>query len=247
MPFFFTRSLIMHQLSRRELLLTAGAGAAALAVSPLTALAQAGAKPAYTLPKLPYAYDALEPHIDKETMMIHHDKHHQAYVDNLNKFLSKQPSLYGKPIDEVLREPDKIDKDIRTAVLNNGGGHANHTMFWEIMAPKAGGKPSGALAKAIDASFGSFDKFQEAFSTAAIGVFGSGWAWLVPIKGKLEIVQKPNQFTPVNDGHTPILGIDVWEHAYYLKYRNLRAAYIKAWWNVVNWPDVAARYAKAGK
>src|SRR5262249_24873386 len=153
----------------------------------------------------------------------------------------------GKPINEVLAHPDKIDKDIRVAVLNNGGGHSNHTLFWEVMGPKGGGKPTGALAKAIDSSFGSFDKFQEAFSTAATTVFGSGWAWLVPVKGKLEIVQKPNQFTPVNDVQTPILGIDVWEQAYYLKYKNVRPAYIKAWWNVVNWPAVSERYAKAGK
>jgi Fe-Mn family superoxide dismutase len=237
----------MHHLTRRELLKTAGMSAAALALAPLVAQAADDKKPAYTLPKLPYAYDALEPHIDKETMMIHHDKHHQAYVDNLNKFLSKQPALYGKPIEEVLRQPDKLDKDIKVAVLNNGGGHANHTLFWEVMGPKGGGKPTGALAKAIDGAFGSFDKFQEAFSAAAIGQFGSGWAWLTPIKGKLEIVPKPNQFTPLNDDHTPILGIDVWEHAYYLKYRNLRAAYVKAWWNVVNWSNVAERFAKAGK
>jgi Fe-Mn family superoxide dismutase len=235
----------MLQLTRRELLKTAGAGAAALALSPLTALAQGDKKAAYTLPKLPYAYDALEPHVDKETMMIHHDKHHQAYVDNLNKFLSKQPALYGKPIDQVLRDPKKIDEEIRVAVLNNGGGHANHTMFWEIMGPKGGGKPTGALAKAIDSSFGSFDKFQEAFTTAGVGVFGSGWAWLVPGKGKLEIKQTPNQFTPISTGQTPILGVDVWEHAYYLKYKNLRAAYIKAWFNVINWANVAERFAKA--
>lgn len=237
----------MHHLTRRELLQAAGAGAAALALAPLVPLAAQEKKAAYTLPKLPYAYDALEPNIDKETMMIHHDKHHQAYVDNLNKFLSKQPALYGKPIEEVLRSPDKIDKDIRVAVLNNGGGHANHTLFWEVMGPKGGGKPSGAVAKAIDSSFGSFDKFKEAFTTSAMGVFGSGWAWLTPVKGKLEIVQKPNQFTPLNDGHTPILGIDVWEHAYYLKYKNVRAKYVEAWWNVINWANVAERFDKASK
>jgi Fe-Mn family superoxide dismutase len=180
-------------------------------------------------------------------MMIHHDKHHQAYVDNLNKFLSQQPDLYGKPIEEVLRAPDKIDAKIRQNVLFNGGGHANHTMFWEIMGPKAGGKPSGALDKAITAAFGSFDKFQKEFSAAAAGVQGSGWAWLVPVKGGLEITTTPNQFTPLNKGQTPILGLDVWEHAYYLKYRNLRAKYIEAWWNVVNWSEVAKRYEKAVK
>jgi Fe-Mn family superoxide dismutase len=228
-------------LTRRELLRAAGAGAAALALSPLTALAQGG----YTLPKLPYAFDALEPHIDAKTMEIHHDRHHQAYVDNLNKALAGNPDLMKMPIDELMRNIDKVPEKIRQAVINNGGGHANHTLFWEVMGPKKGGKPTADLAKAIDATFGSFDKFQEQLSQAALTRFGSGWGWLVVDKGKLAVISSANQDSPLMKGQTPILGLDVWEHAYYLKYQNRRADYIKAWWNVVNWDNVAERYKKA--
>ena len=239
----------MTHLTRRQLLQTAGAGAAALALSPLSALGQGKDedKPiVYKLPPLPYPYDALEPYIDAETMRIHHDKHHQAYVDNLNKALAMHPELQKTPLEDLLRDLNKVPADIRTAVRNNGGGHLNHSMFWQMMA-KGGGKPEGALARAIDAAFGSFDKFQGAFSQAAITRFGSGWAWLVPGKEKLEVISSANQDTPVMEGRAPILGIDVWEHAYYLKYKNARPEYVKAWWNVVNWKDVADRYAKVRK
>jgi len=237
--------MLMLQLSRRELLRCTGAGAAALLVSPLAVLAQ-GDKKGYTLPKLPYAFDALEPTIDAKTMEIHHDKHHQAYVDNLNKAMAGQPNL-GQPINEVLRHIDKVPEKIRQAVINNGGGHANHTMFWEIMSPKGGGKPSGALASAIDSTFGSLDKLEEAMNANGLSRFGSGWTWLVADKGKLALLSTANQDSPLLKGQTPLLGIDVWEHAYYLKYQNRRADYLKAWWKVVNWPAVAERYAKASK
>lgn len=232
-------------MTRREWLRTVGAGAAALTISPAAVLAQA--KGPYTLPKLPYAYDALEPSIDKETMMIHHDKHHQAYVNNLNAAVAKYPELAKKapPVDQLLRDIDKVPADIRQAVINNGGGHANHTMFWEIMGPKGGGKPTGALAKAIDSTFGDFTKVQDAINQAANTRFGSGWAWLVANKGKLEVYSTANQDSPLLKGQTPLLGIDVWEHAYYLKYKNLRPAYVKAWWAVVNWPAIAERFEKA--
>jgi Fe-Mn family superoxide dismutase len=239
----------MSHCTRREILQAAGAGVATLALAPLAALA-ADEKPGnYTLPKLPYAYDALEPHIDAETMKIHHDKHHQAYIDNTIKFLSKgAPKLLEMPVDQLLADPKQIPDKIRTPVMNNAGGHSNHTIFWEVMGPKAGGHPEGELAKQIDKRFGSFDKFQKLFSDAATNQFGSGWAWLVVNKkGDLQVVPKPNQNSPITDGSKPLLGIDVWEHAYYLKYRNLRAAYIKAWWNVVNWKEVSERAAKAHK
>jgi Fe-Mn family superoxide dismutase len=188
--------------------------------------------------------DALEPYIDAETMKIHHGKHHQAYVTNLNKALEPHPDLHKKTLGELLRGLDKLPESIRTPVRNNAGGHLNHSMFWQMMA-KGGGKPTGELAKAIDSSFGSFEKFQEAFATAARTRFGSGWAWLVSNKGKLSIVSTPNQDTPVMDGQAPILGIDVWEHAYYLNYQNRRPDYLEAWWNVVDWNAVAAKFDAA--
>jgi Fe-Mn family superoxide dismutase len=236
----------MLQLTRRELLKSAGASAAALALAPLSAWA-VDEKKGFSLPKLPYNYDALEPHIDAETMKIHHDRHHQAYVTNLNNALKGHEDLLSKSIEDLVRNLKDIDEKIRTAVRNNGGGHLNHSMFWKIMGPKKGGQPSGALAKAIDDAFGSFDKFQQQLSTAAITRFGSGWGWLVVDKGKLKVLSTANQDNPITDGQTPILGIDVWEHAYYLKYQNKRPDYVKAWWNVVNWDDVAERYGQASK
>jgi|SRR5438876_6701171 len=236
----------MLTLTRRDLLRTAVAGAAAWTLSPLTASADEEKKSGFTLPKLPYDYDALEPSIDAETMKIHHDLHHRAYVDNLNKALGGHQELLSKSVEEILRDIKSVPKDIRPAVTNNGGGHANHTMFWEIMG-KNGGKPGGDLAKAIDDAFGSLDKFQAQLSQAAITRFGSGWGWLVLDKGKLKILSTGNQNSPLMQGQMPILGIDVWEHAYYLKYRNRRPEYVKNWWNVVNWDAVAARYDKAQK
>src|SRR5262245_26202589 len=238
----------MIEVTRRQLLQSAGASAAVLALSPLGVLAQEKKEAGFQLPKLPYDYDALEPHIDAETMKIHHDKHHAAYVANLNKALANHPALLNKEqASDILKNSDRVPPDIRQAVINNGGGHVNHTMFWRIMGPKGGGQPSGELAKAIDEAFGSFDKFQTKLSTAATTQFGSGWGWLVQAKGKLEVYGDKNQDSPYLKGHVPILGIDVWEHAYYLKYRNVRADYIKAWWNVVNWEAVAGRYKDARK
>jgi len=198
---------------------------------------------AFDLPALPYAYNALEPHIDEQTMRIHHDKHHGAYVTNLNAAIDKHPELAGKSIDDLLRAINSVPEDIRTAVRNNGGGHANHAMFWEIMGPGGGGDPKGALGDAIQSTFGSFDAFKDQVNKAAIGRFGSGWAWLVNAGGKLSIESTANQDNPMMEGKKPILGIDVWEHAYYLKYQNRRADYCGAWWNVVNWQAVAARFA----
>jgi Fe-Mn family superoxide dismutase len=192
----------------------------------------------YELPPLPYAHNALEPFIDEQTMQIHHGKHHQAYVTNLNAALEKYPELQGKPIEQLIADMNAIPEDIRTAVRNNGGGHANHAFFWTLMAPNAGGAPTGAVAEAINARFGSFDAFKEAFSKAGVGRFGSGWAWLIKSGSGVEIVSTPNQDSPLMEGKTPVLGIDVWEHAYYLKYQNKRPDYIAAWWNVVNWDAV---------
>ena len=198
---------------------------------------------AHSLPPLPYALDALEPHIDAKTMEIHHGKHHQAYVNNLNAALEKAPDAQSLSLDDLLRNLNKVPEAVRTAVRNNGGGHWNHSMFWQIMGPGGGGQPSGALGEAIDASFGGFDKFKEQFAAAAAGRFGSGWAWLVPSGGKLTITSSPNQDNPIMDGQpAPILGVDVWEHAYYLKYQNRRPDYVAAWWNVVNWDEVARRF-----
>jgi len=196
---------------------------------------------AYTLPALPYATDALEPHIDKQTMEIHHGKHHNAYVTNLNAALEKHPELQSKSAEDLIRGISSVPEDIRTAVRNNGGGHVNHSMFWQIMAPKAGGPPTGAIADAINAAFGGFDKFKEEFKKAAVGRFGSGWAWVVNNGGKIAIESAPNQDNPMMDGKKPVFGIDVWEHAYYLKYQNRRPDYIDAWWNVINWAEINKR------
>jgi len=193
---------------------------------------------AYSLPPLPYPSDALEPHIDKQTMEIHHGKHHAAYVNNLNAALEKHPELQSKSVDDLLRNINTVPEDIRTAVRNNGGGHSNHTMFWQWMAPKAGGQPSGAIGDAIKSAFGSFDKFKEEFKKAAVGRFGSGWAWLIDSGGKLKIESTANQDSPLMEGKKAVLGLDVWEHAYYLKYQNRRPDYVDAWWNVVNWNEV---------
>jgi len=204
---------------------------------------------AYTLPALPYPTDALEPSIDKMTMEIHHGRHHKTYVDNLNKALEGQAALGDKPIEQLLRDINSVPQNVRQPVINNGGGHANHSMFWQIMAKGAGGKPSGPLADDIGKAFGDFAAFQAKIKEAALGRFGSGWAWLVLADGKLQVLSTANQDSPYMTGQTPLLGVDVWEHAYYLKYQNKRADYVDAWWNVVNWNGVAERYskAKAGK
>jgi Fe-Mn family superoxide dismutase len=193
---------------------------------------------AHELPPLPYDFAALEPHIDSQTMQIHHGKHHQAYVNNLNAALEKHTDLQKMSAEELLRNLGSVPEDIRPAVRNNGGGHVNHTMFWKMMAPNAGGPPSGGVAEAIKASFGGFDAFKEQFAKAGVSRFGSGWAWLIDNNGKLSIESTANQDNPISDGKKPILGIDVWEHAYYLKYQNRRPDYITAWWNVVNWAEV---------
>ena len=199
----------------------------------------------HTLAALPYAFDALEPHIDAQTMQIHHGKHHQAYVNNLNAALDKHPALHEKSLEALLGDLSGTPEEIRGPVRNNGGGHWNHTLFWQLMAPAAGGEPTGTLAEAITASFGSFATFKEKFAAAGVGRFGSGWAWLIADGQYLSITSSPNQDNPLMDGKAPgqiLLGIDVWEHAYYLKYQNRRPDYIAAWWNVVNWPAVAARF-----
>lgn len=198
----------------------------------------------FTLPALPYGYDALEPYIDEQTMNIHHTKHHQTYIDKLNKALEGHDDLTSKSIEEIMTDLNSVPEDIRTAVRNNGGGHANHSFFWQIMAPDQSGKPDGEMAKAIDTAFGSFDQFKEKFTEAAVGRFGSGWAWLVDNNGKLEITSTANQDSPISEGQKPILGLDVWEHAYYLKYQNKRPDYIDAWWSVVNWSEVARRLSE---
>ena len=199
----------------------------------------------YTLPDLPYAYDALEPYIDEETMHLHHDKHHNTYVTNLNAAIEKYPELGEKTIEELLSDMDAIPTDIKTAVRNNGGGHANHSFFWEIMAPNAGGEPTGEIKEAINEAFGDFSSFKEEFKKAAAGRFGSGWAWLVMENGKLAITSTAYQDSPLMEGKTPILGLDVWEHAYYLKYKNVRPDYIAAFWNVINWDEVNKRFEAA--
>jgi len=195
----------------------------------------------FTLPALPYANDALEPHIDAKTMEIHHTKHHQAYINNLNAAIDKAPELKGKSLDDLMKSINTVPEAVRTAVRNNGGGHWNHSMFWELMGPKSGGEPTGKLADGIKSAFGDFAKFKEQFAAAGTGRFGSGWAWLVSDGGKLSITSTPNQDNPLMDGKKAILCLDVWEHAYYLKYQNRRPDYITAWWNVVNWPKVAAK------
>lgn len=203
---------------------------------------------AYELPPLPYPKDALEPNIDAQTMEIHHDKHHAAYVTNLNKAIAGKADLENKSIEDLISNMTAIPEEIRTAVRNNGGGHANHTFFWRIMGPKAGGAPTGKLAEDIKSTFGSFDAFKEKFEAAGLSRFGSGWAWLIVNKsGKLEVVSTPNQDNPLMDGNKPVLGCDVWEHAYYLKYQNKRGDYLKSWWNTINWSEVNKNYDSAKK
>ncbi|MBM7569652.1 superoxide dismutase SodA [Aquibacillus albus] len=199
----------------------------------------------FELPELPYAYDALEPHIDKETMNIHHTKHHNTYVTKLNGALEGHSDLQDKSLEQLLSDLDSVPAEIRTAVRNNGGGHANHSLFWTLLSPNGGGEPTGELASKINDKFGSFDKFKEEFAAAAAGRFGSGWAWLVVNNGEIEVTSTPNQDTPVMEGKTPILGLDVWEHAYYLNYQNRRPDYIAAFWNVVNWDEVSKLYEAA--
>ncbi len=199
---------------------------------------------AFTLPQLPYNFAALEPHIDAKTMEIHHGKHHQTYVNNLNAAVEKAPELAGKSLDDLMRGINSVPEAARAAVRNNGGGHWNHSLFWQVMAPGAGGDPAGALASAITSEFGDFAKFKEQFSAAGVARFGSGWVWLVNDGGKLSITSTPNQDNPLMEGKTAILGLDVWEHAYYLKYQNKRPDYMAAWWNVVSWKEVEKRYGK---
>jgi Fe-Mn family superoxide dismutase len=198
---------------------------------------------AFELPPLPYAYDALEPYIDAQTMTLHHDKHHQTYVTNLNGGIEKHPELGSKTLEQLVSELDGVPEDIRTLVRNNGGQHLNHSIFWEIMGPNAGGEPSGEIGTAISESFGDFASFKDTFSKAAVGQFGSGWAWLYIEAGKLAVKGFPNGDNPLMSGGVPLLGIDVWEHAYYLKYQNRRPDYLDAWWNVVNWPKVAEGFS----
>ncbi|MGH2318149.1 superoxide dismutase [Planococcus sp. 4-30] len=197
---------------------------------------------AYELPELPYAYDALEPHIDKETMNIHHTKHHNTYITNVNAALEGHEDLASKSVEELISDLNAVPESIRTAVRNNGGGHANHSLFWKLLSPNGGGNPTGALGEAINSKFGSFDEFKEKFAAAGKTRFGSGWAWLVLSNGELEVTSTPNQDSPLMEGKTPLLGLDVWEHAYYLKYQNKRPDYINAFWNVVNWEEVSNRY-----
>ncbi|MBR9801375.1 superoxide dismutase [bacterium] len=201
---------------------------------------------AYELPSLPYAYDALEPHIDAKTMEIHHSKHHQGYVTKVNAALEGHPELASKSIEDLMSDLSSVPEDIRGAVRNNGGGHANHSLFWTIMSPNGGGTPSGEVAEAINKAFGSFDEFKTKFADAAATRFGSGWAWLcVKSGGEVHVESTPNQDTPLSDGHTPIMGIDVWEHAYYLNYQNRRPDYVSAFWNVIDWDAVEKRYQAA--
>jgi Fe-Mn family superoxide dismutase len=196
---------------------------------------------AHTLPSLPYAFDALEPHIDTKTMEIHHGKHHQAYVTNLNAALDKHPELHAKSVEDLLRDINAVPEDIRPAVRNNGGGHANHSMFWQVMGPGAGGAPTGAIAEAINSSFGGVDKLKEEVKKAGVGRFGSGWAWVLDQGGKLVVESSANQDSPLMEGKKIVFGVDVWEHAYYLKYQNRRPDYLDAWWNVVNWDAINKR------
>jgi len=235
-------------MTRRQALKSTAVASLAAAALP-GAIAQtppAAAQPApFSLPALPYAFDALEPHIDARTMEIHHGKHHKAYVDNLNKAMASRPIVGGNlTIEGLLQNLEPLPDNIRSAVRNNGGGHYNHSLFWQLMKKNGGGEPKAELAKAIEAGFGNFADFKTKFTEAATKVFGSGWAWLVLHQGKLAIESAPNQDSPLSSGKTPLLGLDVWEHAYYLKYQNKRADYIAAWWNVVNWDFVAERFAK---
>ncbi len=200
---------------------------------------------AFTLPPLPYDFAALEPHIDSKTMEIHHGKHHQTYVNNLNAAIEKAPELAKKSLDDLLRGVNTLPEAVRAPIRNNGGGHWNHSMFWQIMAPKAGGEPGGKLGQAIASAFGDFAKFREQFSAAGVGRFGSGWAWLINTGGKLSIISTPNQDNPLMEGQKAVMGLDVWEHAYYLKYQNRRPDYIQAWWNVVNWTEIEKRFSQS--
>jgi Fe-Mn family superoxide dismutase len=247
----------MKNISRRQALKTAALAGTALAVLPGT-VAQTETTPVakpvlistapelFTLPPLPYAYDALEPFIDAQTMQIHHDKHHAAYVANLNKAIAEFPAMGKEPVEALLMNLNSVvPEKIRTAVRNNGGGHYNHSLFWQMMKKGGGGQPTGELSKAIDASFGNFSSFKEGLTKAALGQFGSGWAWLVLDSKQLKISGTPNQDTPLATGQISLLGVDVWEHAYYLKYQNKRADYVNAWFNVVNWDFVSERYAKS--
>ena len=239
-------------LNRRNFLFLLGAGTGAVAlgvqgssVGMSATLAQApSGGGTFTVPPLPYAYNALEPHIDARTMQFHHDKHHATYVKNLNAALEKYPQLKGKSAEQLLREINSVPEDIRTMVRNNGGGHVNHTMFWNIMSSNGGGEPTGAIASAITQTFGSFEEFKKQFNSSGEKRFGSGWAWLVRTPdGKLEVTSTPNQDSPLIEGNYPIMGNDVWEHAYYLTYRNRRADYLNAWWNTVNWDEINKRFS----
>lgn len=244
-------------LNRRNFLLLLGATTGAATLGTFSCAAQPSAKSAvgtkqnqkadtFQLPPLPYDYKALEPHIDAATMQFHHDRHHAAYVKNLNDAVSKYPELKSKSAEELISDLNSIPEDIRTTIRNNGGGHINHTMFWEIMSPNGGGEPTGAIATAIKANFGSFDEFKKQFNDAGSKRFGSGWAWLVRTQdGKLTVTSTQNQDSPLMEGSFPIMGNDVWEHAYYLKYQNKRADYLNAWWNVVNWNEVNKRFEQA--
>jgi len=233
-------------MTRRQALQTTALVTVAAATLPGAMAQPAPAAPTgpFTLPPLPYAFDALEPHIDARTMEIHHDKHHAGYVANLNKAVASYPDARKQSVAELVQDLNAVPEPIRTAVRNNGGGHLNHSLFWQMMKQNGGGEPKGELGKAIAASFGSFNTFKESFGKAGLGQFGSGWAWLVLAQGKLAIEASPNQDSPLSSGKQPLLGLDVWEHAYYLKYQNKRADYIAAWWNVVNWDFVAERYGK---
>ncbi len=199
----------------------------------------------YKLPELPYAHDALEPHIDEETMKLHHGKHHNGYVNNANAALEGHEDLQKLSVEELLAKLDEVPSDIKTALRNNAGGHANHSLFWKTLSPEGGGEPTGDLADAIEKAFGSFDEFKELFESAATGQFGSGWGWLVVDNGELKVTSTANQDSPLSEGQTPILGVDVWEHAYYLNYQNRRADYVKSFWNLVNWDEVAKLYKEA--
>src|SRR5947199_4880737 len=236
-------------ITRRQAIKQAALGtmAAASALNFVQAQPAPAAAPTgpFKLPPLPYAFDALEPHIDARTMEIHHDKHHAAYVTNLNKALDGHPELQSQSVEDLLRGIDRVPESIRTAVRNHGGGHANHSLFWQLMGPQGGGNPGGDLAAAIDSAFGSFQSFKEKLTNAAAGQFGSGWGWLVVAGGKLDVIARPNQDSPLMEGKTPLLGVDVWEHAYYLKYQNRRPDYLAAWWNTVSWQAVADRYSRA--
>jgi Fe-Mn family superoxide dismutase len=243
-------------LNRRNFLIILGAATGTAALNNFTgsAIAQStqttpptdGNSQPFMLPPLPYAYNALEPHIDAETMKFHHDKHHATYVKNLNEAVNKYPELKNRSVEDLVKNFDSLPKDVSTKIRNNGGGHLNHTMFWEIMGPNGGGEPKGAIAQAINKNFGSFSAFQKEFNDAGKNRFGSGWAWLVMDKNKqLKVISTANQDSPLMEDLFPIMGNDVWEHAYYLKYRNKRDEYLKQWWNVVNWDEVDKRYQKA--